>query len=390
MPLLFLMFVLTIDSFSGIFVGSHVEEGDVNLRIPGPTPCPDVVLEAMSKQMINHRGKEFGELIDRATDRLKKFFQTKEDVFILTASGTGAMEAAIVNTLSPGDKVLAVTVGVFGDRFARIAEVYGANVTRLSFKWGTAADPEEIRKALQKDPGIKAVIVTHNETSTGVTNDLKSIAAVVREFDKLLLVDAISSIGSIDLPVDKWQCDVVVTGSQKGWMVPPGLAMISFNQKAWQANAEAKMPRVYWDLAAAKRYLERDQTPWTPAVSIFYALDVAFRLMEDEGLPNIVARHERIGKAARDGVKSLGLSLFPDEKYASNTVTAVTSPDGMDTKKLLEILRQEKKVVLSGGQQQLEGMIFRIGHLGHVSEDDIAQVIEALREVLPRVGFKIA
>lgn len=359
----------------------------MQLRIPGPTPCPEEVLQAMARQMINHRGKEFAELIHQITIKLKGFFQTEGDVFVLTGAGTGGMEAAIVNTLSPGDKVLSVSIGVFGDRFADIAEKFGAEVIRLSFEWGQAADPKAVRQALEKDPAIKAVLITHNETSTGVTNDLASLSAVVKEFDKLLLVDAISSLSSIDLPTDAWQCDVVITGSQKGWMIPPGLAMVSVSQKAWEAHAQARMPRFYWDFSKAKSFLEKAQTPWTPAVSNFYALLVALELMEKEGLPNIFARHARLGKAAREGAKSFGLSLFADESVASNTVTAVKVPEGVDGKKLVQILREEQGVVLAGGQQRLDGKVFRIGHLGWVNEADIQEVIAALKIALPKVGL---
>ena len=358
------------------------------LRIPGPTPCPPEVLQAMTKQMINHRGEEFIKILNEITDKLKQLFLTKNDLYILTGSGTGGLEAAIVNTLSPGDKVLSVSIGVFGERFATIAQRYGAEVIPLRSEWGEAADIDAIRQALQAEPKIKAVLVTHNETSTGVTNDLASISSVVKEFDKLLLVDAISSLGSINLPVDDWHCDVTVAGSQKGWMVPPGLVMVSVSQEAWQAHANAKMPRFYWDFTQAKNYLERGQTPWTPAVSIAFALSVSIDMMLKEGLPNIVARHARVGKVTREGVKSLGLPLFAEEAYASNTVTAVGSSDGLDIKKLLQILREEHQIVLSGGQQRLDGKIFRIGHLGWVNEDNIETVISALKVALPQAGFK--
>jgi len=297
------------------------------------------------------------------------------------------MEAAIVNTLSPGDKVLAAANGAFGDRFADITEMFGAQVERLSFEWGTAVDPHEVRRALSQDAGIKAVLVTHNETSTGVTSDLESISTVVREYEKLLIVDAISGLGSIDLPTDKWGCDVVVTGSQKGWMAPPGLAMVSVSPRAWQAQAQAKMPKYYWDFAKAKSFLEKGQTPWTPAVSTLYALDAALELFQREGLKNIIARHARVAARARDGVKSLGLSMFPDDSCASNTVTAVKVPEGLDSKKLLKILREEYDTVLAGGQQRLDGKIFRIGHLGYVNEGDIDATIEALQAALPQAGF---
>ena len=357
------------------------------LRIPGPTPCPPEVLQAMTKPMISHRGGEFGQIVNTVTAKLKQFFQTKGDVFILTSSGTGGLEATVVNTLSPGDTVLSVSIGVFGERWGTIAKQFGAEVIPLQFEWGKAADPDAIRQALRSEPKIKAVLVTHNETSTGVTNDLASISAIVKEFGKLLLVDAISSLSAINLPVDEWHCDVVVTGSQKGWMIPPGLAMVSVSEKAWQANSQAKMPRFYWDFAKARSYLEKGQTPWTPAMTTIFALAKALELMEKEGLANILARHARVGQTARDGVKSLGLSLFADEKYASNTVTAIAATNGLDPKKLNKIMREEHGIVLSGGQQKLDGKIFRIGHLGRVTEEDIKDVISALKLALPKAGF---
>jgi aspartate aminotransferase-like enzyme len=338
----------------------------------------------MGKQMINHRGKEFGNILNSITEKLKQVFQTKGDVFLLTSSGTGGLEAAIVNTLSPGDKILAVSCGVFGDSFADIAEQYGAEVKRLSFEWGKPVDPESISKALKVDSDIKAVLVTHNETSTGVTNNLGKISSVVKEFDKLLLVDAVSSLGCIDLPTDNWHCDIVITGSQKAWMAPPGLAMVSVSEKAWQAHGQAKMPRYYWDFTKAKDYLQRGQTPWTPAVSICYALNANLDLMLNEGLPNIFARHARIAQMTRSGIKSLGLSLFAQDSHASNTVTAVRAGDKLDVSKLIQVLKDEYNVVIAGGQRKLSGKIFRIGHLGLVAEDDIKTVLEALAKALPK------
>ncbi len=355
------------------------------LRIPGPIPCPPEILEAMARQMINHRGVEFAEMIKSVTDNLKTMFQTKNDVFLLTASGTGGLEAAVVNVLSPGDKVLSVSIGVFGDRFATIAGQFGAEIIPLNYEWGKAADADDIREALKADPEIKAVLVTHNETSTGVTNDLASISSAVKEFDKLLLVDAISSLGSIKLPIDEWGCDVVVTASQKGWMVPPGLTMVSVSEKAWQAHASAKMPRFYWDFTKAKSYLESGQTPWTPALSVLFALSVSLEMLLKEGLDNVFARHARVGKLTRDGAKSLGLPLFADERYASDTVTAVANPGKYDFSKLVKLMREEHQIVIAGGQQSLSGKIFRIGHLGMVTDDEITEVISALRTILPKV-----
>ena len=358
------------------------------LRIPGPTPCPEEVLQAMTKQMVNHRGPEFAKMVKDVTDNMKTLFQTKNDIFILTGSGTGGLEAAVVNSLSPGDKVLSVSIGVFGDRFSAIAKQFGADVTDLKFEWGKAADIDEILRALEADPSIKAVLVTHNETSTGVTNDLEAICKVIKEFDKLIIVDAVSSLGSINLPIDDWKCDVVVTGSQKGWMVPPGLAMVSLSEAAWKANAEAKMPRFYWDFGKAKNYLEKGQTPWTPGMSVIFGMAISLDMMVKEGLQNIVARHMKIGQKTRDSVKALGLPLFADEKYASNTVTAVAAADGLDIPKLNKIMREEYDIVLGGGQLSMAGKIFRIGHLGWVTEKDIDVVIDALKVVLPKAGFR--
>lgn len=363
----------------------------MNLRIPGPTPCPEDVLEAMSRQMVNHRGPEFAEILSRVTDRLGKLFQTQNDVLTLTCSGTGVMEAAVVNVLSPGDRVLAVSIGAFGDRFGTIAEAYGATVERLNFGWGAAAEFDVVADALATGD-FKAVLLTHNETSTGVTNDLGAIAAACRRAqpDVLLVVDAISSLGSLDCRIDDWQLDLVATGSQKGWMVPPGLGMVSMSARAWEAYGQAKMPRFYFDLGKAKESLDKGQTPWTPAISLYYALDVALQALVVEGIEAIVERHQRLGERTRAGVKSLGLRLFPvDERFASNTVTAVHMPEGVEWPKLNKLLREEYGLVLAGGQGKLQGQIFRIGHLGWASEDDIDRAVSALSAALPNVGYSL-
>jgi aspartate aminotransferase-like enzyme len=359
-----------------------------NLRIPGPTPVPEKVLEAMAWQMVNHRGPEFGQMLQDVTEKMKQLFLTKNDLFLLSGSGTGGLEAAAVNILSPGDTVLSVSIGVFGDRWANIAKQFGAQIVPLQYEWGKAADPDEVRQALREHPEVKAVFITHNETSTGVTNPLKELSAVVKEFDKLLAVDCISSLGSLECPVDEWGLDVAVTGSQKGWMVPPGLTMLSVSEKAWQAHADARMPRFYWDFTKAKSYLDKNQTPWTPTMSIIYALTVALDTLLEEGVDGIVARHARMAQKTRDGIKALGLNLFADEKYASNTVTSVAASNGLDPKKLNKIMREEHGVVLGGGQQKLDGQIFRVGHLGFVTDADIDDVLAKLKIVLPQAGFK--
>lgn len=356
----------------------------MQLRIPGPTPCPDEVLKAIGRQMINHRGREFAEMTGRIVPKLKKCFQTENDVLILTTSGTGGLESAIVNILSPGDKVLGVSIGFFGERFAECAGIYGAQVVPLKYEWGRAADPDDVKKALKDNPDVKAVLVTHNETSTGVTNPLKDIARVVKDAGKLILVDAVSSLSSIDLPVDAWNLDVVVTGSQKGWMVPPGLAFVSVSQNAWKAHESAKMPRFYFDYSRAKKFAADGQTPWTPAVSVFFGLDVALDMMLKEGLVNIFARHQRVADKARSWARSRGLSLVPEEKFASNTVTAVHAPADMDVSKFNSILRTEYGVEIAGGQGAMKGKIFRIGHLGYITEKDMDEITAAMDKAMPK------
>ena len=363
----------------------------MNLRIPGPIPVPDDILEAMAGPMINHRGPEFKEMLYRVTGRLKQVFDTEADLYILTSSGTGAMEAAVVNTLSPGDKVLCASVGSFGDRFGQIARIFGADVTMLSFPLGSAVDTEELRLALEENPDVKAVLVTHNETSTGVANDLEAIGAVVKgEFDKLLLVDGISSVCSLPLRTDAWGCDVVATASQKGWMLPPGLAFVSFSERAWQAHATATMPRFYFDMAQYRHYYEIGQPPYTPGLSVMFALDLALERIVDEGMGGVFERHASIGRMTREGVRALGLSVFPDESVASDTVTAVRVPPGVDAARLLAILREEQGVILAGGQESLSGKVLRIGHMGYTTEAEIQHVLDALSAALPAIGFTAA
>jgi aspartate aminotransferase-like enzyme len=356
----------------------------VQLRIPGPTPLPDAVREALSRDMINHRGPEFAALLRDVTARLKPWFGTQNDLLTLTASGTGGLEAAIVNTLSPGDRVLGVTIGAFGDRFAEIAAAYGADVARLGFPPGKAAEPDAIARALREQGPFKAVLITHNETSTGVTNDLAAIGDVVRPSGALLLADGVSSVGSIPMRADAWGVDVVVSGSQKGWMVPPGLAFVTISPRAWEAYGTSRMPRFYFDLRQHQRYLERGQTPATPAVSIFYGLQVALGMLEAEGMENVFERHVRCARLVRAGARRLGMGLLADEAHASNTVTAVYPPSGVDVKGLLGRLR-DRGIVLASGQGALSGKIFRIGHLGYVDESDVEEVISAIEAVLPSV-----
>jgi aspartate aminotransferase-like enzyme len=338
--------------------------------------------------MINHRGPEFAALLRSLVERIRPFFGSSGDILFFPAAGTGGLEAAVVNTLSPGDPVLAVTIGAFGDRFAQIAQVFGANVRRLEVEWGRACTPDMLRAALARWPDTKAVLLTHNETSTGVQQDLSALAAVVREHGALLLVDAISSLGAVPFDADGWGVDVVITGSQKAWMVPPGMTMLAVGPRAWEANSKAKMPRLYWDFVAMKRSMERGQTPYTPALSIMFALDAALERMHAEGMERIFARHARLARQTRDGLVALGIALFADPAYASNTVTAAWLPEGIEWRALSKLLREEYGVVIAGGQGKMEGRIFRIGHLGAVTDRDIAGVLRALRDALARLGYR--
>ncbi len=358
----------------------------MNLRIPGPTPCPQEVLDAMAGQMVNHRGPEFAACIRRVTDGLNWVFGTSTDVLTITTSGTGGLEAAVVNVLSPGDRVLAVSIGSFGDRIANIAKAYGAEVVPYALEWGEAADPAEIGRRLDADSAIRAVLVTHNETSTGTTNPLEAIAREVKSRGRLIVVDAVSSMSSIPCWPERWGLDVVVSGSQKGWMVPPGLAFLWLSEDGWKANAEARMPRFYFDAKRTADALAKGQTPWTPAESIYFGLDRAFEMMRAEGLEGIFTRHEAVANYTRQRAKSLGLKLVPvEESSASNTVTAVWWPEGVDGKAIAKKAREEHGVVLGGGQGKLEGKIFRVGHLGWFSQDDIAQTLDTVERLLDEI-----
>jgi len=360
---------------------------EFNLRIPGPVPLPCEVREALSRDMIDHRGPEFAALFDEITEGLKYVFQTRYDILILTSSGTGGLEAALVNVLSPGERVLAVINGFFGERWFEIANAFGLEAIPLRFPLGSGADPEEVRKAIRKAYPCKAVLITHNETSTGVTNDLKAIAEAVRSLENppLILVDAVSSLGAIDLRPDEWGCDVVVTASQKALMAPPGLSLISVSPRAWEAVEKASLPRFYWDFRKAREYANRRQTPFTPALTVLFGLRESLKLIREEGLDRIFARHREIAEFTRASIKSLGLRLFPEERWASNTVTAVRVPEGLRAEEIIMRMREEHATIIAGGQGELKGKILRIAHIGRVSREDMARAIEVLSKVLKNV-----
>jgi aspartate aminotransferase-like enzyme len=362
-----------------------VDRFEPNLRIPGPTALPPSVREAGARQMINHRGPEFAAMLERILSGMKPYFGTTSDIAMLTTAGTGGLEAAVVNVISPGDKVLGVSIGSFGDRFAKIARTYGADVTKIEVEWGQAADPAALREALQKDT-YQAVLLTHNETSTAVMNPIPELAAVVRELapDALILVDSVSGLGAVPFEMDAWEVDVVVTGSQKAWMAAPGLAMVAASPRAWKAMETSTAPRVYLDLIAHRDAHANGQTPWTPAIAVVYQVDEGIRLMTAEGAAAVFARHEACAAAARAGLTALGFELFADQRHASRTVTGAIVPDDLDWKGFNGELKR-RGLVLAGGQGKLTGKIFRLGHLGSVTLEEILGAMSALEFV--SIGF---
>ncbi len=353
-----------------------------NLRIPGPTALPPSVRVAGGRQMINHRGPEFAAMLERILTGMRPYFGTTSDIAMITTAGSGGLEAAVVNVLSPGDRVLGVSIGSFGDRFAKIAGIYGADVTKLDAEWGYAAAPEEVRERIRGIAGVKAVLLTHNETSTGVMNPIRELAAAIREEapDALILVDSVSGLGAVPFEMDAWGVDVVVTGSQKAWMAAPGLAMIAASPRAWAAMETATMPRFYLDLRAHRDAAANGQTPFTPAIAVVYQVDEGLRLMGEEGAPGIFLRHEVCAAAARAGLAALGFTLFADPAFASKTVTAAWVPDGLDWKAFNGEVKR-RGVVLAGGQGKLTGKIFRLGHLGSVTLEEILGAISTLELV---------
>ena len=361
------------------------------LLIPGPTPVPAKVLSAMGKQMINHRGPSFSSIIKEIVEGVKWANETTNDIITLTTSGTGGMESAIVNFLSPGDKVLSLNIGAFGNRFAKIARAYGADVDEVKFERGKPVDLKivEEKLAADKDKTIKAVLVQQNETSTGVLNDIESIAKIIKKHGALIIVDAVSGLLTAPLKTDEWGLDVVVSGSQKAFMVPPGLAFVAVSKKAWEAHKNAKMPRFYFDFTAAMKFAEIGETPWTPAVSIIYGMQEAIRMLKEEGLDNIFKRHQKMQKAVRAAMKALGLKLLAEDANASRAVTAVFPPEGIDADKFRKGIREKFGVVLAGGQEDLKGKVFRIGHLGYIDIIELIGAIAAIEMELAELGFAV-
>ncbi len=361
------------------------------LMIPGPTPVPDSVLARLSEHPLGHRSKEFSKILGAATQSLKKLAQAEEeDAFILTSSGTGAMEAAIANTLSPGDLVLCVVCGVFGERWAKICEAFGLKVERMKIEAGKGISLEDLRKRLMDDKGrqIKAVTLTHNETSTGVINDLQQLVLAVREHGALSIVDAVTSFAAVPIAFSAWGIDVLVAGSQKALMLPPGLAVIFVSKRAWHAYESSKISKFYFDLGKCRKSLEAETTPFTPNVSLISALKASLDMINEEGIQSIFARHERMKRALRAGLVGMGLKPFVNDPHASPTITACNPPSSISVDQIRRLMNERYQIRLADGQEELKNKIFRIGHMGYVFERDILMTLATLEVCLSTLGHR--
>jgi aspartate aminotransferase-like enzyme len=357
------------------------------LRIPGPTPLPERVVRAMNRPLIDHRGPEFAAILAEVTAGAKRVFKTKNDLLLLTSSGTGGLESAVANLVSPGDEVVVALCGNFGERFAALAAAYGCDVVRLEFEWGQPVDPDDLAKVLANHPKAKVLLLTHNETSTGLTNPLRELARVGRDAGRVVVVDGVSSISSIDIETDAWGIDVAVSGSQKGWMAPPGIALVSVSDRAWEQQARSRAPRFYFDWKEAKTWADKGMTPFTPAIPVAFALHEGLRMLEEEGLDNVFERHARLARATQAGLKALGFELYAREGYRSNTVTSALPPHGLDVNALRKLLNEKYGVVIAGGQGKMNGKMVRVGHLGAIAEGDVVQVLWAIEQALEELDI---
>jgi len=361
------------------------------LMIPGPTPVPDTVLETIARDPLGHRTKEFSKVLMEVTTSLKQLAECEGDLLTLTSSGTGAMEAAIANTVSPGDKVLSCVCGVFGERWVKIAQAFGASVDKLTAEPGEQISVDALRDRLQqdKDKSIKVVTMTHNETSTGVLNDLAQLALAVREHGALCVVDAVTSYGAVPIAFTNWGVDVMVAGSQKALMLPPGLAVVMMSDRAWDAQSRSKSPKFYFDLAKYRKSLSEETTPFTPNVSYVVGLKASLDMLKQEGYRAVYARHDRMKRALRAGVTGMGLKLFvKDEAAASPTITSILPPSSISVDNLRRSMKERFNIRIADGQDALKGKIFRIGHMGYVFERDILMTLAALEASLTELGYK--
>ena len=361
----------------------------LTLMIPGPTPVPETVLLAMSRHPIGHRSADFQKIVKRTTAQLKWLHQTSGDVLALTGSGTAAMEAGIINVLSKGDRVLCGDNGKFGERWVKVAKAYGLDVQVIKADWGQPLDPEAFRTALEADTAkaIRAVILTHSETSTGVINDLQTIAGHVRAHGTALTIaDCVTSLGATNVPMDEWGLDVVGSGSQKGYMMPPGLAFVAMGERAWTAYERSDLPKFYLDLGKYRKSAAADSNPFTPAINLYFALEASLEIMQAEGLEAIFARHDRHRRATQAAMKAIGLPLYAAEGYGSPAITAV-APEGIDAEVLRKKVKDRFDILLAGGQDHLKGKVFRIGHLGFVCDRDVITAVAAIEATLQELGL---
>ena len=361
----------------------------LTLMIPGPTPVPETVLKAMGRHPIGHRSGEFQTIVRRTTEQLKWLHQTSSDVLVITGSGTAAMEAGMINTLSRGDKVLCGDNGKFGERWVKVARAYGLEVDVVTAELGQPLDTEAFRAALEADTEkqIKAVILTHSETSTGVINDLETIARYVKVHGSALTIaDCVTSLGACNVPMDAWGLDVVASGSQKGYMLPPGLSFVAMSDRAWAAYATSDLPKFYLDLGPYRKTAAKDSNPFTPAVNLYFGLEAALDMMQKEGLEAIFARHARHRAAAQAGMEAIGLPLFAAQGHGSPAITAV-APEGLDAELLRKTVKEKFDILLAGGQDHLKGKVFRIGHLGYVCDRDVLTAVSAIEATLQSLGL---
>ena len=359
------------------------------LLAPGPTPVPPEVLLAMARPVIHHRAPEFADLFAKVREDLKWVFQTGNDVLILASSGTGGMEGSVANFLSPGDKALVVNGGKFGERWGKLCKTFGVQVSDIKVEWGRAVDPQLVAEALKKDPSIKAVYVQASETSTGVAHDVRTLAETVKGYeDTILVVDAITALGVFDIQTDAWGLDVVVSGSQKAFMLPPGLAFVSVSEKAWRLAEKAKNGAFYFDFKKERQSQVKNQTAYTPAVSMIFGLQEVLTMLKSEGLEAVFARQAKLAQAMREGAKAAGLALFAKDS-PSDALTAISAPEGVDGQAVYKNLRVQYGITAAGGQDHLKGKIFRVSHMGYMDRFDVITALAAIEMVLTGLGHPI-
>ncbi len=358
------------------------------LMAPGPTPVPPNVLLAMAQPMIHHRTPEYEALFTEVRAGLKRLFQTRGEVIPFASSGTGAMEAAVVNTLSPGDTALVVSAGKFGERWQEICRAYGVTTVPMRAPFGHTVPAAAVAQALAEHPGARAVLMQHSESSTGVLHDVQGIAAVTRQSAAILVVDAVSSLGIADLRMDEWGVDLVVAGSQKGLMLPPGLSFCALSDRAWGHVKASRLPKFYFDLTAEAKAVGKNEAHFTPAVSIMLGLREVLRMLDAEGLPGTFRRHDRLARATRAGVEALGLELFA-RATPSPALTAVVAPAGLDSERVLAAYSASHNITIAGGQGEMKGRVFRLGHMGYVGDFDVITALAALEQVLGELGHPV-